>query len=71
LGNYTADIRIRKRGSSYARKTPYKAVLNIIGVSRFTPTNISLTYKAKKQSSGSKETKKIVIYACDKQVNKA
>jgi len=65
-GNYTADVNIRKRGNSYARKILYKAVLNIIGASRFTPTNISLTYKAKKQSSGSKGTKKIVMSAINK-----
>lgn len=62
-GNYTAGDHIRKRGNSYARKILFKAVLNIISASKYTPTNISLSYNAKKQSSGSKGTKKIVISA--------
>jgi len=60
-GNFTAEEHIRKRGDSYARKILYKAVLNIISASRTIPTNISLFYNQKKQSSGSKGTKKIVI----------
>lgn len=62
-GNYTAGNHIRKRGNSYARKILYKAVLNIISASTHTPTNISLSYNEKKQSSGSKGTKKIAISA--------
>ncbi|WP_363473328.1 IS110 family transposase [Companilactobacillus musae] len=62
-GNYTAGDHIRKRGNSYARKILFKAVLNIISASKHTPTNISLSYNTKKQSSGSKGTKKIVISA--------
>lgn len=62
-GDFTAGDHIRKRGNSYARKILFKAVLNIISVSKHTPTNISLSYNTKKQSSGSKGTKKIVISA--------
>lgn len=61
-GDYTASEHIRKRGNPYARKILFKAVLNIISASRrSTPNNISLFYDRKKQSSGPKGTKKIVI----------
>lgn len=62
-GDYTAGDHIRKRGAAYARKILFKAVLNIISASRFHPTNISLVYDRKKQSSNSKGSKKIVIMA--------
>ncbi|MFD1471848.1 IS110 family RNA-guided transposase [Companilactobacillus mishanensis] len=62
-GDYTAGDHIRKRGAAYARKILYRAVLNIISASRTKPTNISLVYDRKKQSSGSKGSKKIVVMA--------
>lgn len=63
-GNYTASEHIRKCGNSYARKILFKAILNIVSASRRkAPTNISLFYDRKKQSSSSKGTKKIVIAA--------
>ncbi|MQS75320.1 IS110 family transposase [Companilactobacillus halodurans] len=62
-GNYTAGEHIRKRGNAYARKILFKAILNIISASKMIPTNINLVYKRKRQSSGSKGTKKIVISA--------
>lgn len=64
-GNYTASEHIRKCGNAYARKILFKAVLNVIAVSKRTkiPNNISLFYDRKKQSSGPGGTKKIVIAA--------
>ncbi|WP_238334017.1 transposase [Companilactobacillus halodurans] len=62
-GNYTAGKHIRKRANAYARKILFKAILNIISASKTIPTNIRLVYKRKRQSSGSKGTKKIVISA--------
>lgn len=63
-GQYTASDHIRKCGNSYARKILFKAVLNVISVSRrTTPNNISLIYDRKKQSSSPRGTKKIVISA--------
>ena len=60
-GNYTAGDHIRKRGSAYGRKILFKMILNIIAASRPHPTNISLFYAKKKQSSQPHQTKKIVI----------
>ena len=62
-GNYTAKDHIRKRGNAYARKILFKTVLNIVAASQKHPTNISLVYETKKQSSSSGGTKKIVISA--------
>ncbi|TGD20741.1 IS110 family transposase [Companilactobacillus suantsaicola] len=60
-GNYTASDRISKRGNPYARKTLYKAVLNMVSVARYQPTHINDYYRNKKKQSSKKETKKIAI----------
>jgi transposase len=62
-GDFEMGQHIRKRGNTYARKILFKAVLNIVSVSRYHPSNISLFYQRKKQSSGDIHTKKIAIAA--------
>lgn len=62
-GNYTAEQHIRKRGNAYARKIMYRAIINIVSAARHTPTRISESYKRKKQSAQSKQTKKIAVAA--------
>lgn len=62
-GNFEMSQHIRKRGNSYARKILFKAILNIVSVSKYHPTNISILYQRKKQSSSAVHTKKIAISA--------
>ena len=59
-GNYTASDRISKRGNPYARKVLYRAVINMVSVSRYQSTHINDYYQNKKQSSPN-ATKKIAI----------
>lgn len=54
---------ISKRGNAYARKILYRAIMNIISAARFNPSNVSVYYQNKKQSSLTKRTKMITISA--------
>lgn len=60
-GDYEMGQHIRKRGNAYARKILFKAVLNMISVAKYHPSNISVLYQRKKQSSSETHTKKIAI----------
>lgn len=62
-GDYEMGQHIRKRGNSYARKILYKAVLNMVSTAKTQPSNISILYQRKKQSSSELRTKKIAIAA--------
>lgn len=59
-GNYVAADRISKRGNPYARKILYNTVIDMISVSRYSPSHINDYYQNKKQSSQN-SSKKIAI----------
>lgn len=48
-GDFEMTQHIRKRGNSYARKILFKAVLNMVSVAKYHPSNISILYQRKKQ----------------------
>ncbi|QEA31010.1 IS110 family RNA-guided transposase [Secundilactobacillus malefermentans] len=62
-GDFEMMQHIRKRGNPYARKILFKAVLNMMSVAKYHPSNISIFYQRKKQSSSESHTKKIAIAA--------
>lgn len=62
-GDFEMTQHIRKRGNSYARKILFKAVLNMVSVAKYHPSNISILYQRKKQSSSEFHTKKIAVAA--------
>ncbi|WP_461219406.1 IS110 family RNA-guided transposase [Lapidilactobacillus salsurivasis] len=62
-GDHKTKSGISKRGNAYARKILYRAILNIVSAARYQPSNISVYYQNKKQSSTTKRTKMITIAA--------
>lgn len=62
-GDYEMEQHIRKRGNSYARKILFKAVLSMVCAARYHPSNVSILYQRKKQSSSETHNKKIAIAA--------
>jgi transposase len=63
-GQYTAtDLHITKRGNAVGRKILFRTIITIIAQRRKHPTNISLFWDRKKQSSPKANSKKIAIAA--------
>ena len=62
-GDFEMAQHIRKRGNAYARKILFKTILNMISTSKYHPSNVSVAYEQKKQSSSAIRTKKIAIAA--------
>jgi transposase len=60
-GDYLAQEHITKRGNPYARKILFKAVHNIVSVSRFHPCHIADFYGKRKKQSPNSSTKPYTI----------
>ena len=60
-GDYLAKEHITKRGNPYARKVLFKAIYNIVSVSRFKPNHIVDFYAKRKRQSPKASTKPYAI----------